>query len=142
MNDEIIYFELNDWFLGRDYPPIDGIEELMFGAFDNDEYCFENRLCVLRGPYDMSLNLCVSAERSWVEQNLPQLLTDESYSYSYSRCYGENTKEMVVDFKKYKDFLRFPSNGKDVYGRFGWRFLTHCKENYGVHYYDYYEEEN
>jgi hypothetical protein len=39
------------------------------------------------------------------------------------------------------DFIRYPDEDGDVYGKFGWKFPEYSEENFGAHYYDDEEEE-
>ena len=57
MNEEIIYFELNNWMPNKDYPNK------------------ENKLVVVRTIVDMSANWCITATKEWVLKNCPELLT-------------------------------------------------------------------
>ena len=67
---EIIYFEINNWFCGRDYPPIEPFKTWVHtNRFSNDAWCKENKLVVMTGPIDMSSNWLVAAPRKWVEDN-------------------------------------------------------------------------
>ena len=79
---KLIYFELNDWFKGRDYPN----EEPFIGwiknnNFSNDDWCRQNELVVLFGFIDMSRNWCITATEDWVKKNCPKLLTNEVSKY-------------------------------------------------------------
>lgn len=58
----------------------------------------------------MSINFCVTAKKSWVEKNCPNLLTT------------------------YKKFLRIPEEDELPYGDFGCPFLEYNEENIGIHY--------
>ena len=100
MSDEIVYFEINNWFEGRDYPP-DEIFNKWMNSFQlrNDVWCKENKLCVMYGSIDMSMNYCVAAPKSWVEENCPKLLSDEEYTYSIY-TYDFKTEGTVVEEKK------------------------------------------
>ena len=111
--EEIVYFELNNWFAGRDYPN----EEPFKSWLDNDlkqmflnkNWVKENRLCVLFQILDMSFNYLITAPKTWVEKNCPSLLT------------------------KNKKFLRFPEDGEDLpIGRTGEYFLAYKPENIGI----------
>ena len=111
---EIVYFELNNWFPGRDYPDAEPFNSWIntptyTDTFEDNDWCIENKLCVVQTIIDMSLNYCVTATKEWVEANCPELLT------------------------KYTQFLRYPNPEYDneVYGRFGCTFKEWAEENFG-----------
>lgn len=110
--ENIIYFELNNWFSERDFPDdepfISWFENDLKISFDDEDWVKENKLCVVFDFVDMSSNYCITATKQWVEENCPKLLTD------------------------YKSFLRFPDDDGIVYGRFGHLFLPYTKENIGI----------
>ena len=113
MNDnDIIYFELNNWFCGRDYPNDEPFKSWMSDdlhiKFNNEDWIKENKLCVVKTFVDMSCNFCITATREWVEKNCPKLLNE------------------------YKQFLRLPDEFGDVEGRFGTTFLDYCEANIGL----------
>lgn len=109
---EIVYFELNNWFSGSDYPAAEPfltwMKDNLNIPFDNKEWVKENKLCVVQSFVDMSSNYCITAPRDWVEANCPELLT------------------------KYTEFLREPDEDGYVYGRFGYEFLEYEEENIGI----------
>lgn len=131
--DRIIYFELNNWFGGRDYPENERFEKWVNeNTFSHEEFVKENNLCVRRGNVDMSINWCITAPESWVLKNCPELLSDEKYTYQICQYYmGENK---IIDYEgAYSNFLRFKEDPEDlhVYGRFDWPFLDYDPENIG-----------
>lgn len=109
---EIIYFELNNWFAGRDYPDAEPFLSWMSNdlniKFRNEAWVRKNKLCVAFDFVDMSQNFCVTATLSWVQQNCPSLLTE------------------------HKEFLREPDEDGAVYGRFGHKFFEYAEENFGI----------
>lgn len=109
---DIVYFELNNWFPGEDYPDNERFAKWMGDdlniIFDNVDWVKENKLCVVRTLIDMSLNFCITAKREWVEENCPELFT------------------------QYTKFLRLPDEYGDVYSRFGMTFLEYCEDNIGI----------
>lgn len=111
MND-IVYFELNNWSCGKDYPDeepfISWMGDDLKLIFRNEEWVKENKLCVVLSRVDLSTNFCVTAPRKWVEQNCPSLLTI------------------------FTQFLRKQDEDGYVYGRFGTEFLPYEEENIGV----------
>ena len=111
---EIIYFELNNWFSGRDYPEAEPFLSWMKDdlkiKFNNEKWVTENKLCVLKSYVDMSQNFCITSTKEWVENNCPELLS------------------------KYTCHLRIPDEYGDVYGRFGHEFLPYEECNIGITY--------
>ena len=132
-----IYFELNNWFCGRDYPPCEPIKSWVENnQFNNNEWCKENKLCVRNGLVDMSENWCITAPVEWVEENFPELLNGGEFTYqlcvySGGRNYTENYTNT------YDSFRRYPNEYECVSGRFDWPFLDYSEENYGSFYYEY-----
>ena len=118
---EVVYFELNNWFSGRDYPDAEPFlswmecnkENKYYIQFRDESWIEENRLVVVESLVDMSMNFCITATRDWVEQNCPELLST------------------------YKEFIRQPDEDDEApYGRFGCPFLEYKEENIGYHYAD------
>lgn len=115
---EIIYFSVNNWFMGRHFPDTEPFISWMGNVlkFNNDNWCKENKICVNASIIDMSRNFCVTATKEWVEKNCPCLLTDE-----------------------YKKFCFYPDEYGDVYDNFEIPFLEYEEYNFGVT--EYYEDE-
>ncbi len=147
MNEDIIYFSVNNWFCGKDYPPTENFKKWLGNdlkqAFRSDEWAKENKLCIYCGVIDMSMNYTIAAPREWVEKNCPELLTD--YEFTYRTCIHSKDGDKVIEHKKkYSDFVDKPDENGDVEDRFGWPYLEYKPENFGVHWYhdpDEYEEE-
>ena len=69
MNEEIIYFELNNWMPNKDYPnaePFETWTSYEHFNFDNEDWIKENKLVVVRTIVDMSANWCITATKEWV----------------------------------------------------------------------------
>ena len=114
---DIVYFELNNWFSGRDYPNaepfLSWMKDDLTQKFRDKEWIKENKLVVVESLVDMSMNFCITATKEWVENNCIELLST------------------------YEEFIRKPENEEDVtYGRFGCPFLEYEEENIGYHYAD------
>ena len=112
---DIVYFELNNWFSGRDYPNaepfLSWMRDDLNQKFRDEEWIKENKLVVVESLVDMSMNFCITATKEWVEENCYELLST------------------------YENFVRKPEDGEDVpYGRFGCPFLEYKEENIGYHY--------
>jgi hypothetical protein len=109
---DIVYFELNNWFRGVDYPNdepfITWIGNDLAIRLSDDDWAKENKLCIIETLVDMSANFCITATREWVEENCPKLLTE------------------------YKEFIRVPDQHGIVEGKFGSDFLEYSEENFGV----------
>lgn len=112
MDNEVVYFELNNWFAGEHYPAeepfLTWIGHDLSIHFNNEDWVNDNKLCVVRHMIDMSMNFCVTATKEWVDTNCPKLLT-------------EHTK-----------FLRYPDKDGYVEGQFGDEFLEYSEENIGI----------
>lgn len=111
---EVVYFELNNWMPGRDYPEAEPFIEWMSNdlkqQFEDEEWIKENKLVVVESLIDMSVNYCVTAPKEWVEKNCSELLA------------------------KYEEFLRVAD--EVPVGRFGCPFLEWSEENTGFHFAD------
>ena len=112
---DIVYFELNNWFSGRDYPNAEPfliwMKDDLNQKFRDEEWIKENKLVVVESLVDMSMNFCITATKEWVDENCHELLST------------------------YKNFVRKPEDDEDVpYGRFGCPFLEYKEENIGYHY--------
>jgi len=140
--EDVICFEINNWFSGRDYPAEEPfLTWIREESFQNDQWCRENQLCVKYGLVDMSMSYCVAAPRSWVEENCPNLLSDKEYKYplvysEYKRCGLFRRKKRINIIReyprKYSDFLCLPDENGNVYSRIDeWLFPEYCEENYG-----------
>ena len=135
---DIIYIELNDWSYDN-HPKYEPVEEMIFnGTLTDNDYLKENKLVVVESYVDMSRNFCISAPRSWVEENWPKLLTDEEYEYKVNIYFkGETTTKII--HKKYSDFIRKPYladlndlDSVEVDSDFGY-FEEYNEDNYGLH---------
>lgn len=140
---DLVYFELNNWFAGRDYPPEEPIASWVehYWGFHNDEFCKKNKLVVLEGNIDMSVNFCIIAQRKWVEDSCPVLLSGKEYTYKiirsgYDKDLGKIVEKEIIQSGNMNNFLRYPDDDGDVYGRFGWRFPEYTEENIGNTYYE------
>lgn len=94
--EEIIYFEINNWFSGVDYPDAEPFLTWMKepSFFMNEDWVKENKLVVVACLVDMSINFRVSAPKSWVEKYCPTLLT----KYRHFLC-----SPKIGDFLPYID---------------------------------------
>lgn len=146
-NKEVIYFSVNNWFCGRDYPPTENFKKWLGNdlnqTFRNDTWCKENKLCVYYGVVDMSQNYTVSAPREWVEKNCPELLTEKEYTYitrigTYIKGKDEPVYEEVKNKKKYSDFVYSQEDvDEGECDRVGdMPFREYCEENFGSEYYE------
>ena len=115
---KVIYFELNNWFCGRDYPDDEPFIKWMKCTKDNNYYIQfrdekwieENKLVVVESIVDMSLNFCITATKEWIQLNCPKLLTE------------------------YTQFIRYSEDDDLPEGRFGCPFLEHNEDNIGYHF--------
>ena len=141
--EEIIYFELNNWFRGRDYPNAEPFNTWMKDdlnlKFKDYEWCKENKICVIMNMIDMSTDFLIAAPKSWVMENCPDLLSDKTYTITY-----HTTEHDIEQEYSYKQFLCEP----DEYGIMGSRYVDYLvfpdnfysPNNFGCRYYDEYED--
>lgn len=139
---DIIYFELNNWFSGRDYPNAEPFKTWCGNDlnlyFLNEEWVKQNKLVVVATNIDMSVNWCITTTKKWVEENCPKLLSDES-TFVTSIISSKGGEKEIVEEYPYSKFLRFPDEDGEVYGRFGCPFLEYSEENFGISWWDEYE---
>lgn len=118
---EIIYFEVNNWFVGRDYPVDDPFGEWTNGKvkpeyvkpiLTDDTWAKENKICIKYGPYDMSICYFVTAPLEWVKENCPCLLKPENEKFI---CKPEKEGELPKGWLGKKNTL----------------FLEYKEENFG-----------
>ena len=145
---DVVYFELDNWFCGRDYPNAEPFITWMGNdfalRFRNDGWCKENKLCVKAGMIDMSVCFCIAAPREWVLANCPDLLTDKECGTNIiTKHFDKEQKKWIeethYEFHKFSDFICHPDEDEDgdVYGKISnWRFPEYCEENFGVEWYD------
>lgn len=143
MKEDVVYFSVNNWFCGRDYPNDERFRKWLGDdlnqSFRNEEWVKKNRLCVKWGFYDMSMNYCVTAPRKWVEHVCPELLTNKEYEYKL----GSSVDGIKTYKGKYSDFVFQPDEfGNPPEDKFGWSFLEYSPENIGCTYYDDLESED
>ena len=137
-DEEIVYFEINNWFAGRDYPDDEIFSKWINDyQFRDDEWCKENKLCVMCGAIDLSINYCVAAPKYWVEEHCPKLLTDDECTYKTITVHWDDKGNQICDTheytKRYSDFLCHPDKDGYVYANIsGWEFPEYKEENFGV----------
>ena len=117
MSQEIVYFHLNNWCAGENYPDaepfLSWIRGDAFAELHSHKFAKENKLCIVTYPVDMSISYNITATRDWVEKNCPELLT------------------------KYKKFLVEPDEDGFLYGPYtNNEFLEYKEENIGLHFED------
>lgn len=109
---EIVYFELNNWFAGEHYPNdepfLTWFQDDSHIVFCDADWVKKNNLCVVYSFVDMSENFCITATKKWVEENCPGLIT------------------------KHKEFIRYPDANGHVYGQFGHEFLEYKEDTIGI----------
>ena len=109
---DIVYFELNNWFGGIHYPDEEPFISWMENfKFEDLNWVIENQLCVHYDLIVMSSNYCITAKREWVEKKCPRLLNDS---------------------KLYNRFVREPKENNKTYGKFGHIFLEYEPKNIGI----------
>ncbi len=124
MNDEVVYFQLNNWFAGEHYPAKEPFLTWCGNdynlQFDNEDWVKENKLVVVRSVLDMSAQWNITAPKSWVLKNCPDLINDP-------QC----AKFIVTPDEENDDMVR---------GRWGTPFLPYIEENIGITWYDIYDD--
>ena len=90
MENDIVYFQCNDW----EPTPVES-ERFINEILENKEFktpneyfnkMKENRLCVNVDAYDMSGNYWITCSKSWIHENYPELdkiVSDEPYDLIY-----------------------------------------------------------
>ena len=138
----VIYFSVNNWFSGRDFPPLPCFKSWLRDdlrlKFRDDKWAKKNKLCIYYGCIDMSTNFTVSAPRDWVEKNCPELLTDDEYTYKEYVYRGNGDTITEEHHKKYSDFVHWPEDGEEIpdSDQFDMPFREYCEENFGAEYYN------
>ena len=140
MKEDIVYFSVNNWHCGIDYPNtpnfIKWLSDDSNQYFANDDWVKENKLCIYAGVIDMSLNYTIAAPKSWVEENCPELLTNDEYEYRINVTRNTGFETNILK-GKFSDFLDYPDgDGKVTDHRFEWPYPEYCEENIGVQWYD------
>ena len=147
---EVVYFSVNSWFSGENYPPTENFKKWLDNdfkqSFQDDEFCKENKLCVYYGQVDMSTNYTVSAPKEWVEKNCPELLTDDEYTYvtrvtRYKKNLFGKIQTICEDVEHKKKYSDFVYSNEDVdegeCDRIGdMPFREYREENFGSKYYE------
>ena len=129
MSDNIIYFEVNNWFAGRDYPDCEPFTSWLGdigSVFNNDEWFKQQKICVVHELIDMSDNYKITATQGWVEKNCPSLFNDENKKFICNIDLDDYDEED----DEYYEQCRY-GNGP---------FLKYSESNFGVHEYDYYSD--
>ena len=135
-NKDIVHFTLNNWMVGKDYPPGEPFNTWMrFYTLTSDIWCKEQKICVYYGNIDMSINYCVTATREWVAKNCPLLLSNDTYIYKET-VYKGGLKETTEKIGKFSDFVVYEDdNEEEVNNKYDWSFLEYKEENFGAFYY-------
>ena len=124
MKNKIIYFEINNWICGKDYPNTELFKSQLHDdlnqTFKDNIWCKENKLCVIHEIVDMSNNYKITATTDWVMQNCPQLLEPQNSKFIY------NLKDEYDEDET--EYFEGSGYGEGPY-------LKWCEENFGCHYY-------
>ena len=92
----------------------------------NEDWCKEQKICVVYELIDMSQNFKVTATREWVEQNCPCLLEEKSSQFVHTL-----KDEYDDDDTEYWE----------THGYGDGPFLKYCEENFGVEEWDHHLQE-
>ena len=126
MND-IIYFEIDHWCAGSDYPHCEPFiswmsNETSDSPLRDEEWVKKNKICVKIFPIDMSFDFMITAPRSFIEKECPALLKEENQKFIVTDKYGDpNDPEDTPDSRYVGSdeyFLPYTDEyiGKIVYG--------------------------
>ena len=116
MNNDVVYFSVNDWSIEKDYPNSENFQKWLVDEpdkyFQNKDWVKNNKLCMVWEVIDMSCNYTISAPLEWVKENCPEILGS--------------------------GFQYFPGEGKTYpeYDLWSTPFLEYSEENIGAHYFD------
>lgn len=137
--DEIIYFELNNWMSGTDYPNAEPFETWCGNDlnlyFNNEKWVKENKLCVVVSRLDMSINWCITATKEWVMNNCPDLLSDKKFKVEH-HLYSKDGETITYEDIPFSKFLRYPDEDGYVYSDndSSIEFMQYSEEDIGIHY--------
>ena len=107
-NKQLVYFTVDNWSPGVDYPRCDNFENLYREdldafAFIDNEYCKENKLAVYCTTLDMSIAFTVVAPIGWCVKNSPEIIG--SYWDETAKPGKNNWKESIygLPYPEYKE---------------------------------------
>lgn len=131
MSKDLIYFSVDDWSCGEDYPDKEPFITWFTSNYENpnhitykfedDKWCKENKLVVVCTLLDLSLNFNIIAAKEWIERNCPYIIGSR-FDYTDKLERGSLWDEPVNKLEK------------DLYLGFWGHFLPYREENYGVWY--------
>jgi hypothetical protein len=105
---DLVCFELNNWFAGRDYPDAEPFVSWLGNdlklKFLNDDWVRKNKLCVSVNNIDMSVQFRIVAPRKWVEDNCPELLTKYKKFIVTENEYGDFIDRFCISFPDYENY--------------------------------------
>lgn len=112
-NEEIVYFSINDWSV--DYHPNDkqfmewaGYNDFMlFRNLRNDEWCKQEKICVIANVLEYSLCFNIAAPKQYVMEHCPSIIGSK--------------------------FVDEPKDGEDYPSESAWglQYNEYCEENFG-----------
>ena len=149
MNEEnVIYFELNDWHKTDSYPPLPIFQKwVKERKFSDEDWCKRNRLCVIAASPDEPLqHWLVTAPLEFVAEYCPELILAKDnpglndYIIDITTISAGDKKRLIdreYIHKHITDFLRYPDKFGDVHSKFGigYNFAPYDEENFGVTFY-------
>ena len=105
--DDIMYFEVDNWFAGRDYPEdqpfLSWMSDDLNIQFRNEEWVKKNKLVVAWCFVDMSQAFAVTAPKKWVEENCPAILEDRNEKFVFHPDENGNVHGKFLPFMEYKE---------------------------------------
>ena len=112
--EDIIKVSLNNWSMGTDYPEDFEMElEPGLSPFLEKEFCEENKLCVVVGTMDMSVNYTITAPAEWVKKYIPSVLgTKVQYNTEAAK---DSWYQPFLDYTEENIGLHWYDNDKDCF---------------------------
>lgn len=118
MEDDIVYFQWNDWAQEHSNAKRFFNELLVKGSDEIDAYLKKNQICILSNcfDYDMAVNYLVTCKKQWIHENYPEIeefASSEPKDWLYAddrKCFLPFSEENFgMKESEYKD------NGFDIF---------------------------
>lgn len=107
MNNELIYFTINNWNNGIHYPDTENFRKLYDKSIDTfvfhyDDYCKEHKLAVYECLIDMSLGYTIVAPMEYVMKYCPEIIGSEFDETNKSGRYDNMQSMFWMHYPEYK----------------------------------------